>query len=187
MECINLWWKFFFRILPSYFYTILPKEGNLMNLFKTKSLSSFQEDVKKQNLKKNMGAMDMLLLSESGVSWELASLYSQGLSQPNSSPGIVVSFLLSAIACVFCALCYSEMASTVPFAKVLHLFLCNVRWIDGLDRRVESSLGIFPAASLVAAGWSAYTTGLSIGWYRSPKSFYRRCRRWGNHERYQQC
>lgn len=132
-----------------------------MNLFRTKSLSSLEGDKKRQNLKKNMGALDMLLLGVGCIMGTGIFVFTGVVAAKYAGPGIVVSLLLSAIACVFCALCYSEMASAVPFAGSAYTYSYAtlgefMAWIVGWSLVLEYSL----AASLVAAGWSAYTTGL---------------------------
>lgn len=144
-----------------------------MNLFRTKPISTFTKDVQQQALKKNLGALDMVLLGVGCIMGTGIFVFTGVIAAKYAGPGIILSLLLSAIACAFCALCYSELASTVPFAGSAYTYSYTtmgefVAWLVGWSLVLEYSL----AASLVAAGWSAYTTGLfkSAG-FELPKTF----------------
>jgi len=132
-----------------------------MNLFRTKSLSALTGASHKQELKKTMGALDMLFLGVGCIMGTGIFVFTGVVAAKYAGPGIILSLLLSAIACAFCALCYAELASTVPVAGSAYTYSYAIlgeffAWIVGWSLVLEYSL----AASLVAAGWSAYTTGL---------------------------
>ncbi len=79
----------------------------------------------------------------------------------NAGPGVVLSFLVAAVACGLAALCYAEFASTVPVAGSAYTFSYAtlgevVAWIIGWDLVLELALG----AAVVARGWSAYLQSL---------------------------
>ncbi|SDF23610.1 amino acid permease [Sporomusa acidovorans] len=144
-----------------------------MNFFRTKSLSSLSGNCQQQNLKKNLGALDMVLLGVGCIVGTGIFVFTGVVAAKYAGPGIIISLLLSAIACAFCALCYSEMASTVPVAGSSYTYAYTTMgevfaWLVGWSLVLEYSL----AASLVAAGWSAYTVGLfkSAG-FEIPKAF----------------
>lgn len=70
-------------------------------------------------------------------------------------PAIVFSFLLTAIACGFAALCYAEFAAMVPIAGSAYTYAYAaigefVAWIIGWDLIVEYAVGNIG----VAIGWS---------------------------------
>ena len=44
------------------------------------------------------------------------------LGRPGAGPGISLSFLLTAFACSFAALCYAELSSMIPIAYASHIF-----------------------------------------------------------------
>ena len=78
-----------------------------------------------------------------------------------AGPGIMLSFVLSGLACTFAALAYAELAAMVPVAGSAYTYSYAalgevVAWIVGWDLVLEYSVG----SSAVAAGWSAYMTGL---------------------------
>ncbi|MDU2064121.1 MAG: amino acid permease [Sporomusaceae bacterium] len=132
-----------------------------MNLFRTKTLSSLQEAKTHNKLAKNMTALDMVLLGVGCIMGTGIFVFTGVVAATYAGPGIIISLVLSAIACVFCALCYSELASAVPVAGSAYTYSYTAlgelfAWIVGWSLILEYSL----AASLVAAGWSAYVTGL---------------------------
>lgn len=132
-----------------------------MSLFRTKNLASFQEKQNQQKLQKNMGALDLVLLGVGCIMGTGIFVFTGVVAATYAGPGIIISLVLSAIACIFCALCYSELAVAVPFAGSAYTYSYTAlgeffAWIVGWSLVLEYMI----AASLVAAGWSAYVMGL---------------------------
>src|SRR6476620_5593642 len=78
-------------------------------------------------------------------------------ARPGAGPAIVLSFLLTAVACGFAALCYAEFAAMVPIAGSAYTYAYAslgefVAWIIGWDLIVEYAVGNIA----VAIGWSGY-------------------------------
>jgi basic amino acid/polyamine antiporter, APA family len=78
-------------------------------------------------------------------------------ARPGAGPAIVLSFLLTAIACGFAALCYAEFAAMVPISGSAYTYAYAslgefVAWIIGWDLIVEYAVGNIG----VAIGWSGY-------------------------------
>ncbi len=76
-----------------------------------------------------------------------------------SGPAIILSFVISALACAFAGLCYAEFASMIPVAGSAYTYAYATlgklfAWIIGWDLILEY---LFGAAS-VAVGWSGYIT-----------------------------
>jgi len=74
-----------------------------------------------------------------------------------AGPGVIVSFLLSGLACVFVSLCYAELSSMVPIAGSAYTYAYAtlgefVAWIIGWDLLLEYGISVAP----VAASWSGY-------------------------------
>ena len=74
-----------------------------------------------------------------------------------AGPAIVLSFMLAAVACVFCGLCYAEFASLIPIAGSAYTYGYATlgelfAWIIGWDLILEYAFG----AATVASGWSGY-------------------------------
>ncbi|MBI4444821.1 MAG: amino acid permease [Acidobacteria bacterium] len=74
-----------------------------------------------------------------------------------TGPALVLSFLVSGIACIFAALCYAEFASMVPVAGSAYTYAYATlgelfAWIIGWDLVLEYTV----ASATVAHGWSHY-------------------------------
>jgi APA family basic amino acid/polyamine antiporter len=77
--------------------------------------------------------------------------------RPGAGPAIIFSFLLTALACGFAALCYAEFASMVPIAGSAYTYAYAslgelVAWIIGWDLIIEYAVGNIG----VAIGWSGH-------------------------------
>jgi APA family basic amino acid/polyamine antiporter len=93
-----------------------------------------------------------------------------------AGPALMLSFVASAVACVFAALCYAEFASMAPVAGSAYTYSYATMgelfaWIIGWDLILEYAV----ASSTVAHGWSHYFQSLikSATGYEWPKQ-------WGN-------
>lgn len=78
-----------------------------------------------------------------------------------AGPGIVISFIIAGIACVFAGLCYAEFASMIPIAGSAYTYAYAtlgefIAWTIGWDLILEYLFG----ASTVAVGWSGYVVSL---------------------------
>jgi basic amino acid/polyamine antiporter, APA family len=74
-----------------------------------------------------------------------------------AGPGVAISFALSALACVFVALCYAELAALIPVSGSTYTYTYATlgeifAWIIGWDLVLEYGAG----AATVAVGWSGY-------------------------------
>jgi APA family basic amino acid/polyamine antiporter len=77
--------------------------------------------------------------------------------RPGAGPAIIISFLLTAVACGFAALCYAEFAAMVPISGSAYTYAYAslgefVAWIIGWDLIVEYAVGNIG----VAIGWSGH-------------------------------
>jgi APA family basic amino acid/polyamine antiporter len=76
-----------------------------------------------------------------------------------AGPGIVLSFCLAGLGCLFAGLCYAEFSSMIPVAGSAYTYGYAtlgelVAWIIGWDLILEYLF----AASTVAVGWAGYFT-----------------------------
>jgi APA family basic amino acid/polyamine antiporter len=74
-----------------------------------------------------------------------------------AGPALMLSFVVSGLACVFAALCYAEFASMAPVAGSAYTYAYTTlgeffAWIIGWDLVLEYAV----ACSAVAQGWSKY-------------------------------
>jgi len=80
-----------------------------------------------------------------------------GVGTLEAGPGVILSFVLSGLACAFVSLCYAELASMVPIAGSAYTYAYAtlgefVAWIIGWDLILEYGISVAP----VAASWSGY-------------------------------
>jgi len=137
-----------------------------MSLFRKKSLPNFldQRDEKDGTLKKALGAFDLTMLGIGAIIGTGIFVLTGVAAATHAGPGLVLSFILAGIACIFAALCYSEFASAVPVSGSAYTYSYFIfgellAWILGWDLVLE--YGIVSAA--VASGWSGYFQGLLEG------------------------
>lgn len=137
-----------------------------MNVFRRKSISTLlaQSNAKEQSLKKELGAFDLTMLGIGAIIGTGIFVLTGVVAAEHAGPALIISFLLSGLACVFAALCYAEFASTVPVSGSAYTYSYATfgeltAWILGWDLILEYGL----ASSAVASGWSGYFQGLLNG------------------------
>ena len=84
--------------------------------------------------------------------------------RPGAGPAIVLSFIMVAVTCGFCALCYAEFASMIPIAGSAYTYAYAtmgelVAWIIGWDLILEYAVGNVA----VAISWAGYFKTLLAG------------------------
>lgn len=132
-----------------------------MDLFRVKPIETMLEGTKAVRLKKTLGALDLVLLGIGCIIGTGIFVLTGVAAAEYAGPGITLSFVLAGLACAFAALAYAELAAMVPVAGSAYTYSYAalgelVAWIIGWDLALEYTVG----ASAVAAGWSAYFTGL---------------------------
>ncbi len=137
-----------------------------MSLFRKKSIQDLIQEAGKKDvkLKKELGAFDLSMLGIGAIIGTGIFVLTGVAAAEHAGPALVVSFILSGLACVFAALCYAEFASTVPVSGSAYTYSYAtfgelVAWILGWDLILEYGL----ACSAVASGWSGYFQGLLAG------------------------
>ena len=142
-----------------------------MSLFRRKPLDVLiaEGGDEEHGLRKALTWVDLTALGigaivGAGIFATLGSATSGGEGQPPAGPGVVVSILLTAVACGFCALCYAEFASLVPVAGSAYTYSYAtmgelVAWIIGWDLILEYAVGNIA----VAISWAAYFRQLVAG------------------------
>ena len=128
-------------------------------LFQTKPMNDLLENAmdSRQRLKRSLRAVDLVMLGVGAIVGVGIFVLTGQAAANYAGPGILVSFLLAALACGCAALCYSEMASMIPIAGSAYTFTYAtmgefLAWIIGWDLVLEYSL----ASATVSVGWSGY-------------------------------
>ncbi|MGL6103882.1 MAG: amino acid permease, partial [Exiguobacterium acetylicum] len=135
-----------------------------MSLTRKKDVSAMIAASKRNSgLARNLGAMDLTFLGI-GAIIGTGIFVLTGTGALTAGPGLIVSFILSAIACGLAALAYAEFASTIPVSGSVYTYTYATMgeifaWIIGWNLILEYGL----ASSAVAAGWSGYFQSLLAG------------------------
>lgn len=137
-----------------------------MDLLRKKSVADLlnQADKGEGALKKDLGAFDLTMLGIGAIIGTGIFVLTGVAAADHAGPALVISFVMSGLACVFAALCYAEFASTVPVSGSAYTYSYAtfgelIAWILGWDLILEYGI----AASAVASGWSGYFQGLLSG------------------------
>jgi APA family basic amino acid/polyamine antiporter len=139
-------------------------------LFRTKSVDVLLEaGAPDAGLRRALGAFDLLLFGVgaiigTGIFATIGAAFGGDESRPGAGPAVVVSFLLTAVACGFTALCYAELAAMVPAAGSAYTYAYAtlgelVAWIIGWDLLLEYAIG----NTAVAISWAAYADAFLRG------------------------
>lgn len=144
-------------------------------LFRRKGLDQINAEVEAPaggKLKRALGALDLVSLGVgavigAGIFAMMGTATAGGVGRVGAGPAIVLSFILTAIACAFCALSYAEFAALVPISGSAYTYAYAtlgelVAWIIGWDLILEYAVGNVA----VAIGWAAYFHQLcaGLGW-----------------------
>ena len=111
----------------------------------------------KASLKKTLGALDLTMLGIGAIIGTGIFVLTGVAAAKYAGPALVLSFIISGIACTFAALVYAEFSSSIPVAGSAYTYSYVslgefMAWIIGWDLMLEYLL----AASTVSIGWSGY-------------------------------
>lgn len=131
---------------------------NIKQLFAKKPLELLLEEMKGENrLRRILGPMALTSLGVGAIIGTGIFVLTGIAAHDKAGPAIILSFVVSGIACVFAALCYAEFASMVPVAGSAYTYAYATlgelfAWIIGWDLVLEYAV----ASATVAHGWSHY-------------------------------
>lgn len=131
-------------------------------LLERRSIESLQAAALTSGLPRTLGALNLVLLGIGCIVG--AGIYVlPGMAAAHfAGPGVMISFLIAGAACALAALCYAELASTMPvtgsayaycYAAVGELFAWALGWLLLFEYGV--------AAALLATGFSGYLVSLA--------------------------
>jgi APA family basic amino acid/polyamine antiporter len=130
----------------------------MSKLFITKPLSLLLSEANSdQGLRKSLSALNLTTLGVGAVIGAGIFVLTGQAAAQYAGPAIVISFLISGLACLFAGLCYAEFASMIPISGSAYTYAYAtmgefVAWIIGWDLILEYLF----AASTVSVGWSGY-------------------------------
>ncbi|HSJ09324.1 MAG TPA: amino acid permease [Longimicrobiales bacterium] len=128
-----------------------------MSLWTTKSLDRLREEADAGTMHRVLGPVQLTLIGVGAIIGAGIFVLTGQAAAQYAGPAIVLSFVISGLACVFAGLCYAEFASMIPISGSAYTYAYAtlgelIAWTIGWDLILEYSLG----AATVAVGWSGY-------------------------------
>jgi basic amino acid/polyamine antiporter, APA family len=140
-------------------------------IFRVKPLARLIADSERggQQLKRTLGPLQLTSLGVgaiigAGLFSTVGTAAAGGADHLGAGPAIMLSFVLTAVACGLAALCYAEFAAMVPVSGSAYTYAYAtlgelVAWIIGWDLIIEYAIGNVA----VAISWSGYFQELLRG------------------------
>lgn len=132
------------------------------NIFKKRSLDDLLTTGKRSELKKTLNVFDLIVIGigavvGTGIFTIIGTAITGSPESPGAGHAIVLSMVLAAIACVFPALCYSEIAAMIPVAGSAYTYTYAtmgefMAWMVGWILMLEYAIGNIT----VASAWTGY-------------------------------
>ena len=135
-----------------------------MSLFKVKTVDSIvaESECEGQKLSRVLGSFDVTMIGIGAIIGAgIFAMVGEAAVKGNAGPSLIISLVVTAVACGFCALCYAELAAMVPIAGSAYTYAYAtlgelVAWIIGWDLILEYAIGNVA----VAISWSGYFNDL---------------------------
>lgn len=143
----------------------------LNRLFRTKDLESILRSAEEpgHQLRKSLGVVSLTALGigaiiGAGIFAATGSAAAGSPGHPGAGPAIILSFVVTAVACGFAALCYAEFSSMLPISGSAYTYSYAsfgelIAWVIGWDLILEYAVGNIA----VAVSWSGYFVSLLAG------------------------
>jgi APA family basic amino acid/polyamine antiporter len=136
----------------------------LKQLFRRKGLDALlhESETPQHQLKRALGAFDVVMLGigaiiGAGIFATVGTAAAGDAARLGAGPALMLSFVLTAVACGFAALCYAEFAAMVPISGSAYTYSYLtlgefIAWIIGWDLIIEYAVGNVA----VAISWANY-------------------------------
>src|SRR5437773_5281179 len=143
----------------------------LKDLFRRKTMDQLVAEAEEpeHRLKKALGPVDVTALGigaiiGAGIFATIGTAAAGDPTRPGAGPGLILSFVFTAIACGFAALCYAEFAAMIPISGSAYTYAYAtlgelIAWIIGWDLIIEYAVGNVA----VAISWANYFKTLVSG------------------------
>jgi basic amino acid/polyamine antiporter, APA family len=130
------------------------------SLFLRKPAEAVRQEAEASGLRRAVGTLDLTALGLGAViGTGIFVIIGEAIG--DSGPAIILSFVLAGVTCVFSALSYAELASSIPVSGSAYTYSYAtmgelVAWIIGWDLILEYGVSV----AAVAVGWGGYLTEL---------------------------
>ncbi|MEW5765923.1 MAG: amino acid permease [Acidobacteriota bacterium] len=127
-------------------------------IWATKPMSLIEEEMRGENrLRRVLGPVQLTSLGVGAIIGTGIFVLTGQAAHDKAGPALILSFVVSGIACIFAALCYAEFASMAPVAGSAYTYAYTTlgelpAWIIGWDLVLEYTV----TSSTVSHGWSHY-------------------------------
>lgn len=131
-----------------------------MTVNRIKSLQDLTRGAERAPLHRTLGAFELTFLGIGAIIGTGIFLLT-ALGAERAGPGLLLSFFIAGLVCVFAALAYAELTAMAPVAGSAYSFAYLsvgewLAWLVGWNLILEYTA----AAAAVAAGWAGYINGL---------------------------
>jgi len=140
----------------------MKKNSLLNNLLKCKTPDELIEAGNNSGLKKTLNVFDLIIIGigavvGTGIFTIIGSAIQGGPGGAGAGPAVIISMVLAAVASVFAALSYSEIASMIPVAGSAYTYTYAtmgefMAWMVGWILMLEYAIGNIT----VASAWTGY-------------------------------
>ncbi|MEQ9116315.1 MAG: amino acid permease [Rickettsiales bacterium] len=132
-----------------------------MSLLRKKNVNFVRDVSGHSQLKKTLGAWDLLLMGIGAVVGTGIFVLTGIQAATAAGPAVTLSFAMAGVTCIFVALAYTEVASTLPSSGGSYTYAYVslgeiLAWVVGMLTVLQFCCG----ATTVAAGWSGYIVGI---------------------------
>lgn len=137
-----------------------------MSLFKKKPLSDILAEANESSengLKRTLGVWSLIALGIGAVIGSGLFVSTSTAIANNAGPSVTIGFLIAALGCALCGLCYAELASSLPISGSAYTYTYAtmgelLAWIIGWDLILEYAVG----AATVSISWSEYFNNMLV-------------------------
>ena len=146
----------------------MPKKFNtLESLFRKKDITAMIHEAGTNNdgLRRTLTASSLVMLGIGAIVGTGIFVITGQAAAQYAGPALTISFVISALGCIFAGFCYAEFAAMIPVSGSVYSYSYAtmgefLAWFIGWDLILEYLF----ACSTVAVGWSGYMQSLLQGW-----------------------
>ncbi len=138
-------------------------------LLRRKSVAATSEEAERSGLARSLTAVDITALGigaiiGAGIFSATGTAAAGSAGHTGAGPALILSYVITAVACAFAALCYAELASMIPISGSAYTYAYVtlgelLAWIIGWDLILEYAVGNIA----VAVSWSGYFVDFLAG------------------------
>jgi APA family basic amino acid/polyamine antiporter len=140
-------------------------QGLFQNLLRKKDISAMLRDAEsgKSGLRRTLTAPNLVALGIGAIIGTGIFVITGQAAAQYAGPALTLSFVISALGCVFAGLCYAEFAAMIPVSGSVYSYSYAtmgefLAWFIGWDLILEYLF----ACSTIAVGWSGYMQNLLL-------------------------